>query len=98
MWKFDPFWFEKIRIKPFEPLFADVRCPWTFMRGEFSEVVPPEAEAYFDEKLGRKMPFIEVPQARHHLVLDQPLAFITALRAILEEWGHRAPSKDNPAH
>jgi len=31
-------------------------------------------------------PMIEVPEAHHHLFLDQPLAFATALRALLADW------------
>ncbi len=32
--------------------------------------------------LGRSAPVIEIPQARHHVMLDQPLAFVAALRAL----------------
>ena len=88
-WKFDPLIFEKIQVTPLETLFAGVRCPWAFIRGEFSEVVAPEIEDYLIAQFGEARPFIVIPRARHHLVLDQPLAFVSALRAILELWGHR---------
>jgi pimeloyl-ACP methyl ester carboxylesterase len=29
---------------------------------------------------------IAVPEAHHHLFLDQPLAFVVALRALLAAW------------
>jgi pimeloyl-ACP methyl ester carboxylesterase len=29
---------------------------------------------------------VAIPDARHHLMLDQPLAFTSALRAILATW------------
>jgi hypothetical protein len=32
------------------------------------------------------VPFVEVPEAHHHLILDQPLAVITAIRAVLATW------------
>ena len=32
------------------------------------------------------IPIIAVPEARHHLMLDQPLAFVAALRALLAGW------------
>ncbi|PKP92970.1 MAG: alpha/beta hydrolase, partial [Alphaproteobacteria bacterium HGW-Alphaproteobacteria-14] len=35
---------------------------------------------------GVDIPIIAVPEARHHLMLDQPLAFTAALRAVIEEW------------
>ncbi len=31
-------------------------------------------------------PVVEVPSAPHHVMLDEPLAFISALRAMLERW------------
>jgi pimeloyl-ACP methyl ester carboxylesterase len=31
-------------------------------------------------------PGIEIPDADHHLMLDQPLAFVAALRGLLAAW------------
>ena len=31
-------------------------------------------------------PIVEVPEAQHHVMLDQPLAFVAALRMLLENW------------
>ena len=61
------------------------------MRGEFSVIVPPEAGEYMCELLNRNAPLVEIPQAHHHLILDQPLAFIAALRALLSDWEHSVP-------
>lgn len=32
------------------------------------------------------IPMIDIPNARHHLMLDQPIAFITALKSVLAVW------------
>jgi pimeloyl-ACP methyl ester carboxylesterase len=32
------------------------------------------------------VPFVEVPEAEHHVLLDQPIALITALRAVFGTW------------
>jgi hypothetical protein len=32
------------------------------------------------------VPFVEVPEAQHHVLLDQPLALVTALRAVFGSW------------
>jgi len=29
---------------------------------------------------------VEIPEAYHHVMLDQPLAFVATLRAILDAW------------
>ncbi len=89
IWKFDLHMFERMDVGSIEEYFPRIDIPWAFMRGELSEVAPREAELALNRKFGRAMPFIEIPNARHHLTLDQPLAFVAALRALLEAWGHR---------
>jgi hypothetical protein len=43
------------------------------------------------EGLGRVAPVIEVPLAWHHIMLDQPIALVTGLRALLADWQHSDP-------
>jgi pimeloyl-ACP methyl ester carboxylesterase len=45
------------------------------------------------ELLGRTSPVIEIPDAYHHVMLDQPIAMITAVRALLADWEHSVPRK-----
>jgi len=35
---------------------------------------------------GLNDPMIAVPSAHHHLTIDQPIAFVVALRTILSGW------------
>ncbi len=32
------------------------------------------------------IPMIGIPNAKHHLMLDEPIAFVTALRSVLALW------------
>jgi pimeloyl-ACP methyl ester carboxylesterase len=41
--------------------------------------------------LNRSAPLVEIPEAYHHLLLDQPLAFVAAVRALLADWEHSVP-------
>ena len=41
---------------------------------------------YMSDLMGPLAPIIEIPDAQHHLMLDQPLAFVAALRALLASW------------
>ena len=36
--------------------------------------------------MGSAAPIVEVPEAQHHVMLDQPLAFVAALRMLLQSW------------
>ena len=92
-WKFDPRVFIRTSRTPMHEHLANVQCRVAMMRGEFSIVVPPETGEYMYETLDRNAPLVEIPQAYHHLLLDQPLAFIAALRALLADWEHSIPRR-----
>lgn len=90
-WKFDPRVFIKFSREKMSDYLANVRCRVAMLRGERSVVVRPETGEYMYELLGRQAPLVEIPEAHHHLILDQPLAFIAALRALLADWEHSVP-------
>jgi pimeloyl-ACP methyl ester carboxylesterase len=92
-WKFDPRVFMRFSTTSMHDYLARVRCRVALMRGEFSAIVPPETGEYMYELLNRNAPLVEIPQAHHHLILDQPLAFIAALRALLADWEHSVPRR-----
>ena len=49
---------------------------------------PPAKVEIAIAELRKLAPVVEIPQAHHHLMLDQPLALIAGLRAILAGWEH----------
>lgn len=51
--------------------------------GEHSSLFDADSAAYVRECGGEHIPMIEIPDARHHLMLDQPIAFASVLRTIL---------------
>jgi pimeloyl-ACP methyl ester carboxylesterase len=54
--------------------------------GAESLLFTPDSADYVRELGGTDIPIIAIPEARHHLMLDQPLAFVTALRTIVKIW------------
>jgi len=92
-WKFDPRIFEQfdsgIRSVAY-PYLAQVRCRLALLRSEFGLVTPGIGQSMF-EAMGRVTPVIELPEAGHHAMLDQPLVLLTALRALLADWEHSEP-------
>ena len=92
-WKFDPKVFLRFPPKSLHDYLARVRCRVALLRGELSVIVSPETGEYMYEMLNRNAPLVEIPQAYHHLILDQPLAFIAALRALLADWEHSVPRR-----
>ena len=64
------------------------KCRIAMFRSEHSLLLPLQIGEYMFDLLGRSAPVVEIQQARHHIVLDQPLAFMAALRALLTERKH----------
>jgi pimeloyl-ACP methyl ester carboxylesterase len=92
-WKFDRRVFEQFGAglgSLAEAYLADVSCRLALLRSEFGLVTPDIGASMF-EKLGRVTPVIEIPEAGHHAMLDQPLLLLTALRTLLADWDHSEP-------
>jgi pimeloyl-ACP methyl ester carboxylesterase len=93
-WKFDPaLWSGPFSIGDAAERLRSTKCRIAIMRGEMSVLMPHEVGEYMFNLLGRAAPMIEIPQARHHVMLDQPLAFIAAVRALLADWNHSMPTR-----
>ncbi len=58
------------------------------VHGEQSNLFTKDSGVYLRELGGIDIPIIAVPEARHHLMLDQPLAFVSTLRSLLATWLH----------
>jgi pimeloyl-ACP methyl ester carboxylesterase len=87
-WKFDPAIWTRFSIGDLAARLKATQCRIAVLRGEHSVLMPPETGTYMFNLLGRGAPMIEIPQAQHHIMLDQPLAFVAALRALLADWEH----------
>jgi pimeloyl-ACP methyl ester carboxylesterase len=83
---FDPHFWERFkRIDPV-PLVAGARCPLALIRGAKSQLFHPEDAAYLLGLMRPDSPYVEIPEAEHHVMIDQPLAFVAGLRALLASW------------
>lgn len=91
-WKFDPAVFLRATPRAARELLPQVRCRIALFRAAHGLVTPDIGE-YMYELLDRNAPVIEVPEAHHHLMLDQPLALVTGLRTLLADWEHSVPTR-----
>ncbi len=94
-WKFDRLVFAQfggkagIRTSAL-PYLPRVRCRLALLRSENGLVTEDIGKEMY-EGLGRVTPVIEIPEAGHHAMLDQPLILLTALRSLLADWAHSEP-------
>jgi pimeloyl-ACP methyl ester carboxylesterase len=64
-------------------LLKEMQVPVDFIAGEFSAVVPPELAQRIGKALRNGRGPIVIPSAYHHVPVDQPLALVAAMRALL---------------
>ncbi len=93
IWKFDPAIWRDFSIGDMAARLRETRCRIAVFRGELSILMPPRVGEYMFNLLGRSAPVVEIPQAQHHVMLDQPLALVAALRALLADWEHSRPRR-----
>lgn len=86
IWKFDPTFFDNVGYVGPEVL-AAVPCRVAVFRAENGLVTEDIGDQMY-ELLGRTAPVIEIPLAYHHVMLDQPIALVTAVRSLLADWRH----------
>jgi pimeloyl-ACP methyl ester carboxylesterase len=87
-WKFDPGIFGRTRDTPVASAALD--CRVALFRAEHG-LLSPEASDIVYDKLGRVAPLVELPNTNHHVMLDEPLALVAALRTLLADWEHSLP-------
>ncbi len=85
-WRFDPFLWHRFEVGNERSLLADPKCPVALIWGERSMLMPPERIAAMRALLPPATPAVAIPDAEHHVMVDQPLAFISALRGLLAGW------------
>ena len=88
IWKFDPamlvnFEFHKMSTN----MLTDVQCPVALMRGADSVLVSDRIWDYM-RSLRDGMDMVSISDAQHHVMLDQPLAFIDAVKDQLSRWAY----------
>ena len=89
-WKFDPKIFGRGSLPP--AMLTRLGCRVALFRAEHGLVSADMGEMMYD-RLGRVAPVIEIPDAGHAIMLDQPLALVTGIRTLLADWEHSSPQQ-----
>lgn len=89
-WKFDPGQGQNFDIHFDRDLLVAARCPLAFIYGEQSAFATGDGFDHLRERVKGRSPFIVMPSVRHHLMMEEPIAFISTLRTLLACWPIRA--------
>ena len=85
-WRFDPDLRAKHRPTTNAELLAPVTCRVAYLFGERSKLMTNARLDLIRRHAPVAAPWIVIPDAGHHIMVDQPLALIGALRSLLETW------------
>jgi pimeloyl-ACP methyl ester carboxylesterase len=85
-WRFDPTVFDRLTLGDSWGALAAPDCRIACIFGETSSIVTPQRLTEIAAQAPLGTPFIGIPQAGHHVMLDQPLALATAMRTVLACW------------
>ncbi len=83
-WRFDPQLWPKMRydMRAAIEVLNELKCPITLIRGENSMLVSDELWSFMKQAFPKSTHHVSIPEAHHHVMLDQPLALVSALRSI----------------
>lgn len=86
-WKFDQALFAKMDPQSQSPLAAaePAGCRAAILHAQHG-MMSQEMAGRLGRGLGPAVPVAELPAAGHHVMLDEPLCLVTALRAVLAGW------------
>ena len=65
------------------------RAPLAIIRGAKSQLFQPDDAAYLVSLIAPGSPYLEIPEAEHHVMIDQPLAFVSPRSARCSRLGQR---------
>ncbi|MEH6608545.1 MAG: alpha/beta hydrolase [Halioglobus sp.] len=90
-WKFDTSVFRsgferKDRVLRQGPFIVEAPGRKVIVYGQDSVLFDEDSADYIRECGGDDIPIIGIPGARHHLMLDEPIAFVSVLKTILAQW------------
>ncbi len=82
-WKFDPYLWEHFAFGDANQWLAGARAPLAYVWGEQSLLVQAGVVQRIRAIAPAGTRFVGIPEAHHHVMADQPLALVAALRALL---------------
>ncbi|MBV9840897.1 MAG: alpha/beta hydrolase [Sphingomonadaceae bacterium] len=84
-WRYDSLMRSRMTDEMHDDVYSGLTCPVAFIWGEHSLSIANGGPAYVRRRFPQA-PSIVLPDAGHHVMLDQPLALIAALRTLLDTW------------
>jgi pimeloyl-ACP methyl ester carboxylesterase len=85
-WKFDPYLWREFQMGDVTQMLANIQCPVCIMWGERSKLLTANLVEFIASLAPKGSPQLRIPEADHHVMIDQPLAFVAGLRGLFAGW------------
>jgi pimeloyl-ACP methyl ester carboxylesterase len=85
-WKFDPFLWSKLDRTPMQGVAGACKVPMAQIVGDRSAIMQRREMGRQADFIPSDVPQIVIPDSEHHIMVDQPLALVAAIRALLAVW------------
>jgi pimeloyl-ACP methyl ester carboxylesterase len=86
-WRFDPFLWAKLDRSAMEEIDNVRAAPLAHIWGDRSEIIRRHSPVTRGKDfIPADAPRIVIPDSEHHIMIDQPLALVSALRALMSAW------------
>jgi pimeloyl-ACP methyl ester carboxylesterase len=88
-WRFDPFIWTKMDLSGVwesGEAIARAQCRLAFVWGAQSKIMTKDVIDFSRAHAAFGTPFVEIPESEHHVLLDQPIALVSALRSLFAAW------------
>jgi pimeloyl-ACP methyl ester carboxylesterase len=90
-WKFDPFLWAKLDRSAMQQVAHAHKVPMAQIAGSRSAIMMRREMGQQADFIPAGVPSIIIPDSEHHIMVDQPLALVAAIRSLLAVWPARAP-------
>ena len=85
-WRFDPFLWRDFHMPDLTGMLGHAKCPVALIRGAQSQLMQAQDFDFTHSLMPAGSPRLEIPDAEHHVMIDQPLAFVSALNGLFAGW------------
>ena len=85
-WKFDPFLWGKLDRSAMQGMNAEKSAPLAQIFGDRSAIMRRMEAGQRSDFVPPGVPSVAIPDSEHHIMVDQPLALVAALRTLLAVW------------
>jgi pimeloyl-ACP methyl ester carboxylesterase len=85
-WRFDPFLWSRLKRTDANADLAAARCRIAMLWGGASVLFPQPTIDFVKRVAPRGTLFVEIPDAGHHVMVDQPHALVATARTVMAAW------------